>query len=237
MSTYRSVNNDWLASKGLLSDPGVGGGASTTDQRREGFPCTRSLSPPRRSLCRSSPPASPPPKPARALDRPTVVFFANGGGNSSLTDLNDAGTASLKTGWTAGGGAGVQINRYVALRGTFDFAQAKGDVGTPIAGPKQLNRYFYGGDLQLRYPTASGLAPYVLLGAGAVTIDNPDNSPSTASPSSPARAAGVEYTLPRSNFGLYAQASSYVYQFDRNGFDKTQADLLWTGGLSYRLPR
>ena len=47
----------------------------------------------------------------------------------------------------------------------------------------------------------------------------------------------MEYTLPRSNFGLYAQASSYVYKFDRNGFDKTQADLLWTGGLSYRLPR
>ena len=70
---------------------------------------------------------------SQSLDRPTVVLFANGGGNSSLTDLNDAGTASLKTGWTAGGGAGVQINRYVALRGTFDFAQADGDNGRPSA--------------------------------------------------------------------------------------------------------
>jgi len=174
---------------------------------------------------------------SQSLDRPTVVLFANGGGNNSLTDLNDAGTTSLRTGWTAGGGAGVQINRYVALRGTFDFAQAKGDNGTSISG-QQLNHYFYGGDLQLRYPTASGIAPYVLLGAGAVTIDNPDNAAFNRFTKFAGKGGvGLEYTIPRSNFGLYAQASSYVYKFDRNGFDKTQADLLWTGGLSYRLPR
>ena len=174
---------------------------------------------------------------SQSLDRPTVVLFANGGGNNSLTDLNDAGTTSLRTGWTAGGGAGVQINRYVALRGTFDFAQAKGDNGTSISG-QQLNHYFYGGDLQVRYPTPSGLAPYVLLGAGAVTIDNPDNAAFNRFTKFAGKGGvGLEYTIPRSNFGLYAQASSYVYKFDRNGFDKTQADLLWTGGLSYRLPR
>jgi hypothetical protein len=174
---------------------------------------------------------------SQSLDRPTVVLFANGGGNNSLTDLNDAGTTSLKTGWTAGGGAGVQINRYVALRGTFDFTQAKGDNGTSFSG-QNLNHYFYGGDLQLRYPTPSGLAPYVLVGAGAVTIDNPDNAAFNRFTKFAGKGGvGLEYTIPRSNFGLYAQASSYVYQFDRNGFDKTQADLLWTGGLSYRLPR
>lgn len=174
---------------------------------------------------------------SQSLDRPTVVLFANGGGNNSLTDLNDAGTTSLRTGWTAGGGAGVQLNRYVALRGTFDFTQAKGDNGTSISG-QQLNHYFYGGDLQLRYPTSGGLAPYVLLGAGAVTIDNPDNAAFNRFTKFAGKGGvGLEYSIPRSNFGLYAQASSYVYQFDRNGFDKTQADLLWTGGLSYRLPR
>jgi hypothetical protein len=30
------------------------------------------------------------------------------------------------------------------------------------------------------------------------------------------------------------QGASYIYNFDRGGFNKTQADLLWTGGLSYR---
>jgi opacity protein-like surface antigen len=174
---------------------------------------------------------------SQTLDRPALVFFANGGGNSSLTDLDDAGTSSLKTGWTAGGGAGVQLNRYLAVRGTFDFAQADGASATPFAG-QSLNRYFYGGDLQLRYPTTSGLAPYVLLGAGAVTIDNPDNAAFDRFTKFAGKGGlGVEYSLPRSDFGLYAQANSYIYRFDRNGFDKTQVDLLWTGGVSYRLPR
>ena len=52
--------------------------------------------------------------------RSTLLLFANGGGNSSLANLNDAGTASLGTSWTAGGGLGVQLNRYTAVRGTFE---------------------------------------------------------------------------------------------------------------------
>jgi opacity protein-like surface antigen len=174
---------------------------------------------------------------SQTLDRPTVVVYANGGGNSSLTDLDDAGTASLKTGWTAGGGVGVQLNRYVAVRGTFDYARADGESGTSFAG-QTLNHYFYGGDVQLRYPTVSGLAPSVVLGAGAVTIDNKDNASFDRFTKFAGKGGvGLEYALPRSDFGLFAQANSYIYKFDRNGFDKTQVDLLWTGGLSYRLPR
>ena len=174
---------------------------------------------------------------SQTLDHPTVVVFANGGGNSSLTNLDDAGTASLKTGWTAGGGVGVQLNRYVAVRGTFDYARADGESATPFAG-QSLNHYFYGGDVQLRYPTVSGFAPYVVLGAGAVTIDNKDNPTFDRFTKFAGKGGvGLEYALPRSDFGLFAQGNSYIYKFDRNGFDKTQVDLLWTGGLSYRLPR
>jgi len=172
---------------------------------------------------------------AQSFGRPSLVFFVNGGGNSSLTDLNDAGTASLETGWTGGGGVGVQLNRFLAVRGTFDYAQSDGQGTAAISG-QTLNRYFYGGDVQLRYPTASGFAPYLLLGAGAVTIDNPDNAGFDRFTKFVGKGGlGVEYQLPRSNLGLFAQASSYVYDFDQNGFDKTQVDVLWTGGLSYRL--
>ena len=172
-----------------------------------------------------------------APDRPSVVFFANGGGSSALTDFDDAGTSSLKTGWTAGGGIGWQFNRYVAVRGTFDFARAEGDGSANAFNGQQFNRYFYGGDVQLRYPTTSGFAPYLLLGAGAVTMDNADNASFDSFTKFAGKGGlGVEYALPRSNVGLFAQATSYIYQFDRNGFDKTQADLLWTAGLSYRLP-
>ena len=172
-----------------------------------------------------------------AADRPSVVLFANGGGNSSVTDLNDAGTASLKTGWTAGGGIGWQINRYVAVRGTFDFAQAKGEGAASTFNGQRFNRYFYGGDVQLRYPTASGLAPYLLAGAGAVTIDNKDDPTFDKFTKFAGKGGiGLEYVPPRSNVGFFAQGASYIYKFDRNGFDKTQADILWTAGLSYRLP-
>jgi opacity protein-like surface antigen len=171
----------------------------------------------------------------RTSDQSTLIIFANGGGNSSLTDLNDAGTASLETGWTGGGGVGVQLNRFLAVRGTFDYARSDGQGTTAING-QALDRYFYGGDVQLRYPTASGFAPYLLLGAGAVTIDNPDNAVFDRFTKLAGKGGlGVEYQLPRSNLGLFAQASSYVYDFDQNGFDKTQVDVLWTGGLSYRL--
>ena len=172
---------------------------------------------------------------ARPIDQSHIVLFANAGGNSSLTDLNDAGTASLQTGWTAGGGVGLQVNQYLAVRGTFDFAHAEGHATSALSG-QALRRYFYGGDVQLRYPTASGIAPYVILGAGAVTIDNPDNVAFDRFTKFAGKGGlGLEYALPRSNVGLFAQASSYVYDFDRNGFDKTQVDLLWTAGVSYRI--
>ena len=172
-----------------------------------------------------------------AADRPSVVLFANGGGNSTVTDLNDAGTASLKTGWTAGGGIGWQINPFLAVRGTFDFARAEGDGAANAFNGQKFNQYFYGGDVQLRYPTASGFAPYLLLGAGAVTIDNVDNATFDSFTKLAGKGGlGVEYVPPGSNLGFFAQAASHIYHFDRNGFDKTQADVLWTAGLSYRLP-
>jgi opacity protein-like surface antigen len=173
-----------------------------------------------------------------ASQRPSVILFANGGGASPVTDLNDAGTASLKTGWTAGGGAGVQINPYVAVRGVFDFTRSEGEgFAAGALNSANLNHFFYGGDVQLRYPTASGVAPYLLLGAGAVTIDNADDDAFQSFTKFAGKGGlGVEYLPARSNVGFFAQATSYLYDYDRTGFDKTQVDLLYTAGLSYRLP-
>jgi hypothetical protein len=171
-----------------------------------------------------------------ATDRPSIVLFANAGGNSALTNLDDAGTSSLKTGWTAGGGIGLQVNPYVAVRGTFDFAQAKGEGAANAFAQQRFNHYFYGGDVQLRYPTVSGFAPYLLLGAGAVTIDNIDAPAFNRFTKFAGKGGiGVEYVPPQTDFGFFAQGASYVYKYDRNGFNKTQADVLWTAGLSYRL--
>jgi opacity protein-like surface antigen len=167
-------------------------------------------------------------------NRPSLVFFANGGGYSPLTNLNSSGTASLNTGWSIGGGAGIQLNRFVAVRGTFDYGRDKGDVGSTAFAGERLKHYFYGGDVQLRYPTLSGFAPYLLAGAGAVTVDG-RNIPTLGRFTRFAGKAGlgVEYNLP-SGLGLFVQGTSYIYKFDRGGFDKTQADVLWNAGLSYR---
>jgi hypothetical protein len=167
-------------------------------------------------------------------DRPRIVLFANGGGYSPLTDLNESGTAALKTDWGLGGGAGVQLNRFVAVRAVFDYGQTTGQDGSTAFSTDKLRHYFYGGDVQLRYPTVSGFAPYLLVGAGAVTIDS--DNPSFNSFTKPAGKGGlgIEYQFPQNGLGLFAQGTSYVYNFDRSGFDRTQWDLLWTAGLSYR---
>src|SRR5690606_37597191 len=56
---------------------------------------------------------------AQAQER-GVTFAVRGGGFNSLTDLNDAGTADFKkTGYSLGATAGIDLHRYVALRGDF----------------------------------------------------------------------------------------------------------------------
>lgn len=166
---------------------------------------------------------------------PALVVFGQGGGNSALTDLNQAGTAKLRTGWTAGGGIGLQFNQYFAVRGTFDIARSKVEgVGAGSLNSEKLTHYFYGGDVQLRYPMAGGFAPYVLVGAGAVTVDNTsDNSFTRFTKFAGRGGLGIEFVT-RSKFGLFAQGVASAYKLDRLGFDKTQADVLWTAGLSYR---
>jgi len=166
--------------------------------------------------------------------RPSVVLFANGGGYSPLTNLNSSGTASLNTGWNLGGGAGIQVNQYVAVRADFDYAQDKGDVASSAFAGEKIKQYFYGGDIQLRYPTVSGFAPYILAGAGAVTVDGRNTLTLGRFTKFAGKGGlGVEYNLP-SGLGLFVEGTSYIYKFDRGGFNKTQADLLWNAGLSYR---
>lgn len=167
--------------------------------------------------------------------RPALVVFGQGGGNSALTDLNEAKTAKLRTGWTAGGGIGLQFNQYLAVRGTFDVAESKVEgVGAGTLNSEKLTHYFYGGEVQLRYPTSTGFAPYLLLGAGAVTVDNTQDDTFTRFTKFSGRGGlGIEY-LTRSNVGLFAQGVASTYKLGRFGFDKTQADVLWTAGISYR---
>ena len=99
------------------------------------------------------------PADARAEDERGVVVFAQGGGFSPLADLNDAGSATFKTGFATSGGIGYQFNRYVVLRGAFTFARTEADAPAFSIDSTKFNRFAYDADVQLRYPTDAGLTP------------------------------------------------------------------------------
>jgi hypothetical protein len=166
-----------------------------------------------------------------------IVLYGAGGGFSSLAHLDTGNTTNFKTGFNVGAGAGYQFNKYVVLRGNFTFAraEAQSDLGTiAIAGTK-FNRFLYDGDLQLRYPLRGGVAPYVFVGGGVVTVKH-DITPSEPNFTKGAGKFGVgfSYQIPRSNVGLYAEGTTWVYKWDRYGFNRTQFDTTWSGGFSYR---
>src|SRR6185437_9704809 len=104
--------------------------------------------------------------PAAAQDR-AVFLFARGGGYNGLSNLTDGGTADFKkVGFDVGGGVGVQLHRNVSVRGDLTFARNELRDNQVATGTK-LNRFFYDAALQLQYPTASGLEPYLFAGGGA----------------------------------------------------------------------
>ncbi|MBI4421140.1 MAG: outer membrane beta-barrel protein, partial [Gemmatimonadetes bacterium] len=113
--------------------------------------------------------------PLAAQDQGIRVFGRSGGYNG-VTDLNDAGSADFKrAGYNVGGGAVVQVHRYVSLRGDFTFARRpyrQNDASTGI----HVFNYFYDGAVQLQYPTSSGFEPYIYAGAGGVTFHQEDTT-------------------------------------------------------------
>jgi hypothetical protein len=187
-------------------------------------------------------------------DRPVgkPMLFVSGGGNNSLRNLTDVNNdtfdigSDFETGYNVTAGIGVQLNRWAALRGVYTFSRAQGEgtAFSPIAG-HHFNRHYYGADLQLRAGSDGSFAPYLFVGGGAVTVSPASNavllSPtgaqfSNSSFTKPAGRAGIgfEYQFPNSGFGLYAEGSAWVYNWDRYGFDRTQVDTNWGAGLTYR---
>src|SRR5262245_10403803 len=70
------------------------------------------------------------------------VIFVSGGGNNALRHLNDRDNdtfdigSDFQTGYNFGGGVGIQLNRWAALRATYNFARSMGEgtAFSPIAG-------------------------------------------------------------------------------------------------------
>jgi hypothetical protein len=176
-----------------------------------------------------------PPAPAQAPGRSPLAdqFTVAGafGGLSGAADLNDAGTASWRLGWAGSVDATYWVLPRVGLRASGSWSQDSLE-SSAIVGRGKFNKFAYDADIVLRYPLnagASTVIPYLLGGAGAVSVHQL-GSDSTWTKFAGNFGGGIEYRFGR--LGVRAEGRDYVYKFDRYGFDKTQHDIAWQGGVT-----
>ena len=153
------------------------------------------------------------------------------GGLSGAANLNDAGSADWRLGWAGSVDASYWILPRVGIRASGTWAQDSLQGGA-ITGRGTFNKFAYDADIVLRYPLAAGsstIVPYVLGGAGAISLHQLD-SDSTWTKFAGNYGAGIEYRFSR--VGFRVEGRDYVYKFDRYGFDKTQHDIAWQGGVT-----
>jgi hypothetical protein len=147
--------------------------------------------------------------------------------------LNDAGTADWRLGWAASLDATVWLHRYLGLRASGTWAQDSLQGASGLVGGGKFDKFFYDAAVVLRYPTFLGsgtLVPYVLGGAGAVTLQQVDSDDQWTKFAGNF-GAGLEYRFGR--WGVRAEGRDYVYTFDRFGFDRTQHDIAWQAGVTF----
>ncbi|OLB12120.1 MAG: hypothetical protein AUH07_08515 [Gemmatimonadetes bacterium 13_2_20CM_70_9] len=153
------------------------------------------------------------------------------GGLSGAANLDAAGTADWRLGWAASVDVTKWLQQYVGVRASGSWAQDSLN-GASLSGRGKFNKFTYDADIVLRYPIQSGagtFSPYVLGGVGAISVHQLE-SDSTWSKFAGNFGAGVEYRFGR--WGVRAEGRDYVYTFDRYGFDKTQHDIAWQGGIT-----
>jgi hypothetical protein len=153
------------------------------------------------------------------------------GGLSGAANLNPAGTADWRLGWVGSIDGTVWLHQNVGIRASGSWAQDS-LRGAVITGRGKFNKFNYNADVVLRYPIEAGsatLTPYLLGGAGAISVHQLAAS-DTWTKFAGNFGAGLEYRF--GAVGLRAEGRDYVYKFDRYGFNKTQHDIAWQGGLT-----
>ena len=189
----------------------------------------QSLAPYALGLALVTAPAAATAQAAPRFDRLTVAGVF--GGLSGAADLNDAGTADWRLGWAGSVNATYWLHNHFGVRAGAGWAQDS-LRGATITGRQTFNKFTYDANIVARYPLGAGagtFVPYVLAGAGAISVHQL-GSDSTWTNFAGNFGAGLEYRLGR--VGVRAEARDYVYQFDRYGFDKTQHDIAWQGGVT-----
>ena len=153
------------------------------------------------------------------------------GGLSGAANLNPAGTTDWRVGWIGSVDGTVWLQQYVGIRASGGWAQDS-IRNAALTGRGKFNKFTYDADIVLRYPLAAGsgtLNPYVLGGVGATSVHQL-GADSTWSKFAGNFGAGLEYRFGR--VGIRAEGRDFVYKFDRYGFNKTQHDIAWQGGVT-----
>ena len=178
--------------------------------------------------------------PAMAQNQ-AVYVFAKGGGINALTSLAPAGGMNLEqVGYALGGGAAVQVQRYVTLRADFTYARSPLQ-GNSVQTGQDVNRFFYDAAVQLQYMTSVGLEPYVFAGGGAVTVHPVGTSGEDHTLGTFTYGLGLNYAVPATDLQLFVEAKSWIYDAAGmsgvlSGASQWQDELAWSGGVAYRLP-
>lgn len=175
---------------------------------------------------------------AQGATRPEYDLVTIGGrfgGLSGARDPDQANVTSWRLGWAASADVTVWVHEYVGLRasGTWGQARIKG-TWPALGGRQKLNKFSYDGDVVLRYPVAVAgtpgwVAPYAFGGAGAVTLHQLD-SDETFTKFAGTFGVGVEYRYKR--VGFKVEGRDVIFLLDRFGFDRTQHDIVWDGGIT-----
>lgn len=168
----------------------------------------------------------------------SVVFNLNGGGYNHLANLSASGSpvADFKPGYNFGASVGVDLTKWFGVHGDFTFAHATARGASSFSGG-DIHRMFYGAHLEARLPLERGFTPFAFLGGGAVTVVQAHGGtlPTFTRPAG-MMGLGFGYQVPGSRVEVFGEGKSLVYNWNQAGFNKTQWDVTYAIGLSYRLP-
>jgi opacity protein-like surface antigen len=176
---------------------------------------------------------TPPPSPLAAQER-AVIVSVYAGGADHLADLKHDPTVWFNPGYNVGASLGYQFTKYLAVHADFTYTRNPA-LGTGSFAGSDVNRFFYGAHLEARYPLGARWAPFVFLGAGAVSVDQLDLD--TFHPFT--RGAGMVgggmfYVIPRSHVELFGEVKGLTYKWNAAGFNRTMFDVTYSIGVSFR---
>ncbi len=159
------------------------------------------------------------------------ILGANVGGSSSSSDLQS--TADWKTGFSAGANVAYRVEPKFAVRADANYAQ--NDLSTTGTTPTTTTfdkTSLMGNAVWDVKGRESKLSPYLLGGLGAVKVKDKTLSESFSQFGGDV-GLGADYNLGR--LGLRAEGRDLIYKFDHFGYNKTQNDFIWQGGLTIGL--